>query len=57
LHARGRADANGTVLFLSSAIAVPSDYSANALPGYDIFLRPGNSVSGSFRLRIAANQR
>ena len=57
LHARGRADANGTVLFLSSAIAVPSDYSANALPGYDIFLRPGNSVSGGFRLRIAANQR
>jgi hypothetical protein len=55
LHARGRVDANGTMLFLSSAIGIPSDFSANALPGYDIRLTPGNSISGAFRLRAAAN--
>jgi beta-galactosidase len=57
LHARGRVDANGTMLFLSSAIGVPSDYSANALPGYDIHLTSGSSISGAFGLRIAENQR
>ena len=57
LHARGRVDANGTMLFLNSAIGVPSDYSANALPGYDIHLTSGSSISGAFRLRIAENQR
>jgi beta-galactosidase len=55
LHARGRVDANGTMLFLSSAIGIPSDFSANALPGYDIRLTPGNSIGGAFRLRVAAN--
>lgn len=57
LHARGRVDANGTLLFLSSAIGVSSDYSANALPGYAIHLTSGNSVGGAFGLRIAMNQR
>jgi len=55
LHARGRVDANGTMLFLSSAIGVPSDYSSNALPGYDIRLTPDNSIGGAFRLRVTAN--
>jgi hypothetical protein len=56
LHARGRVEAGGTMLFLSSALAVPADYSANALPGYDIHLNPDSSLGGAFRLRIAANQ-
>jgi len=56
LHARGRVDADGTMLFLSSAIAVPADFSANALPGYDIRLKPGDSIGGDFRLRIAESR-
>jgi hypothetical protein len=55
LHARGRVDANGTMLFLSSAIGVPSDFSANALPGYDIRLTPDNSIGGAFLLRVTIN--
>ena len=43
------------MLFLSSAIGVPSDYSSNALPGYDIRLTPDNSIGGAFRLRVTAN--
>jgi beta-galactosidase len=54
LHGRGRVDANGTMLFLSSAIGVPSGYGANAVPGYDIRLTPETPISGAFRLRVAA---
>jgi len=47
-------DADGTMLFLSSAIGVPSGYGANAVPGYDIRLTPQTPVEGAFRLRVAA---
>jgi hypothetical protein len=56
LHARGHAETNGTMLFLSSAMGVPSDYSSNATPGYDIRLTPDNPIGGAFCLRIAANK-
>ena len=54
LHARGRADADGTTLFLNSAIGVASGYGANAVPGYDIRLTPETPIEGAFRLRVAA---
>jgi hypothetical protein len=54
LHGRGRVDANGTTLFLSSAIGVPSGYGANAVPGYDIRLTPETPIGGAFRLRVTA---
>jgi hypothetical protein len=54
LHGRGRADAGGTTLFLSSALGVASGYGANAVPGYDIRLTPETPVGGAFRLRVAA---
>ena len=57
LHARGRVETNGTMLFLSSAIGVPSDYSSSATPGYDIRLAPENPIGGAFHLRVAANKR
>ena len=55
LHARGKRQADGTTLFLSSAIGVPSDFSSNATPGYDVRLLPDNPVTGAFRLRVAAS--
>jgi beta-galactosidase len=55
LHARGRVQTEGTMLYLSSALAVPSGYGANTLPGYDIRLTPEQPVGGAFRLRVAAN--
>jgi len=54
LHGRGRVDANGTMLFLNSAIGVASGYGANAVPGYDIRLTPETPIGGAFRLRVAA---
>jgi beta-galactosidase len=54
LHVRGRVDADGTMLFLNSAIGVASGYGANAVPGYDIRLTPGTPLEGAFRLRVAA---
>ena len=57
LHARGRAETGGTMLFLSSAIGVPSDYSSSAVPGYDIRLTPDSPIGGGFRLRMTANER
>ena len=53
LHARGRVDADGTTLFLNSALGVASGYGANAVPGYDIQLTPGTPLEGAFRLRVA----
>jgi beta-galactosidase len=57
LHARGRVETNGTMLFLSSAIGVSRDYGSSAMPGYDIKLTPDNPVGGAFRLRVAANKK
>jgi hypothetical protein len=54
LHARGRVETNGTMLFLSSAIGVSRDYGSSAMPGYDIKLTPDSPVGGAFRLRVAA---
>ena len=53
LHTRGRVDADGTTLFLNSALGVASGYGANAVPGYDIRLTPGTPLEGAFRLRVA----
>jgi hypothetical protein len=55
LEARCRVETNGTLLFLSSAIGIPSGFGSNALPGYDIRLAPGAPVGGAFSLRIAPN--
>jgi beta-galactosidase len=57
LHARGRAETGGTMLFLSSAIGVPSDYSSSAVPGYDIRLTPDSPIGGAFRLRVTTMDR
>ena len=57
LHARGRVETNGTMLFLSSAIGVSRDYGSSAMPGYDIKLTPDSPVGGAFRLRVAANKK
>ena len=54
LHARGRVETNGIMLFLSSAIGVSRQYGSSAMPGYDIHLTPDSPVSGAFRLRVAA---
>ena len=54
LHGRGRVDANGTMLFLNSALGVASGYGANAVPGYDIRLTSETPIGGAFRLRLAA---
>jgi hypothetical protein len=56
LHARGRVETNGTMLFLSSAIGVSRDYGSSAMPGYDIKLTPDSPVGGDFRLRVATAQ-
>lgn len=61
LAARGRSDANGMTLFLTSAIGGPAgEISLNSVPGYEILLTPDISIGGVFQLRIAtkkANQR
>jgi beta-galactosidase len=57
LHARGRVETNGIMLFLSSAIGVSRDYGSSAMPGYDIKLTPDSPVVGAFRLRVAANKK
>jgi len=57
LHARGRVETAGTLLFLSSAIGVSRDYGSSAMPGYDIKLTPDSPVGGAFRLRVAANKK
>jgi beta-galactosidase len=57
LHARGRVETNGIMLFLSSAIGVSRDYGSSAMPGYDIKLTPDSPVGGAFRLRVAANKK
>jgi beta-galactosidase len=57
LAARGRADTNGTTLFLTSAIAGPAgELSLNSVPGYEILLSPDNSIGGAFSLRVATAQ-
>jgi beta-galactosidase len=53
LHARGQVETNGTMLFLSSAIAPPQDLSTNAVPGYEIRLTQATPLSGGFGLRIS----
>jgi beta-galactosidase len=55
LHGRGRVETNGTMLFLSSAIGVPSGYGGYTLTGYDIRLTPDSPIGGACRLRVAAN--
>jgi len=55
LHARGRVDTDGTLLFLSSAFGVARDFSSSATPGYDIALTRGKSLGGAFRLRVTEN--
>jgi beta-galactosidase len=57
LHARGRVETNGIMLFLSSAIGVSRDYGSSAMPGYDIKLTPDSPIGGAFRLRVAANKK
>jgi len=54
IHARGLATADGTLLFLTSAIAIPADFSSNLFPGYDIRLTPATPLGSAFRLRLAA---
>jgi beta-galactosidase len=57
LAARGRSDANGTTLFLTSAIGGPTgELSLNSVPGDEILLTPGNSIGGMFQLRIATKK-
>jgi beta-galactosidase len=57
LAARGRPDANGTTLFLTSAIEGPAgELSLNSVPGYEILLTPDTSIGGAFQLRIATKK-
>ncbi len=54
IHARGLAATDGTLLFLTSAIAIPSDFSSNLFPGYDIRLTQAAPLGSAFRLRLGA---
>ena len=56
IHARGLATANGTLMILTSAIAIPGDFSSNLFPGYDIRLTQATPLSSAFQLRIAASR-
>ena len=54
LAARCREDANGTTLFLTSAIAGPAgELSRSSVPDPMIILTPGSSIGGAFQLRIS----
>ena len=44
LHARGRVEGNGTMLFLNSAFGVMRDFSSSATPGHDISLAAGKPL-------------
>jgi len=43
-------------MFLTSAIAIPGDFSSNLFPGYDIRLTQATPLSSAFQLRIAASR-
>lgn len=50
LHTRANVTPEGTLFFLSSAVAPPRDFSSNLVPDYEIHLKRDQPVSGSFRL-------
>jgi len=52
LHVRAHHDNDQTVLFLSSAISPPYDFSTNLLPSNEIHLIPGQTFSGGCHLRL-----
>ncbi len=52
LHVRGRADADSTTAFLSSAVPPPYDFSTYLVPDLLVHLKTGQTVAGGFRLRV-----
>lgn len=52
LHVRAQTNKEATTAFLSSAVAPPYDFSTWLLPDLLIHLKKGQSVTGSFRLRV-----
>jgi len=52
LHVRAHHNGEQTMLFLSSAIAPPHDFSLNLLPWDEIHLAAGRTFTGGCRLRI-----
>ena len=52
LHVRAHHDKDQTMLFLSSAISPPYDFSTNLLSSDEIHLLPGRTFTGGCRLRL-----
>jgi beta-galactosidase len=55
-HARGLATPDGTLLFLSSQIAIPNDYGIGIFQNSDVRLTQASPLSSAFRLRISTKQ-
>ena len=55
LHVRAAAEPSSTTLFASAQVAPPHDFSSNLVPEYEIHLKTGQSVGGSFQLRAVEN--
>jgi beta-galactosidase len=54
LHARANATTDATVLFASSEVAAPWDFSSGFLHNDDIELKPDSTFGGKFSLRIVS---